>query len=678
MKLASTTTPSDQSELDYIGVPAAARCLGIDRSTLARICRRVLKEEHYLGYALAVKETRGRGGRSGVRYLIAVDSFPEGLRLLLGGRRAHEETVEEARGPEEVAGSVTLTDCELAAIRAQRGDPSEVTTKLKAIIPICATTRRHSPERAQAIVKAAAETKVDKSTISRWIHQYARYGVAGLARRRGRPVGQSICISRAFDTAFREAGGSQAQLQNVRNYLVGTIKSVFASPASNSGKKHCVFLVKEALLAYCEAFGWHVRPEAIAISPKLIDEHWAEYSLVNVYLHDARGFRNQAPGIGRTKNGLRPMDIVFSDVKYLRWRIRGDDGILYRLAKIAFFDVATSRLRQDLLLLNRPGLKNDDVSSEDIIKAYSDMACHPEWGVPEVLYIDNGSNYNLLADLHWIISRHREGVPRPVLRAAPWHPETKPIEGAFAVFQHCAESKIAGFAGFDKRRTWCDNLAEIDAGVFPGSWEDFQEEFRSAAELFHELPFKGGPTRADSYRMAVQDGHQARVQSPSYLYALYGELTQRTIRKGAVSFGGEKFTCDGVIEAPGKSKAEMIIPAGRGVDPIHVDRNNVSPMRRDRPFRYLDPAGRAEAKRRRDRQVAAVQRRLGEVDLGLADRLRDSFLARKRLQNGQQAAAPDSFFSAGGGQFQDLSSLDPSPVSARTTHKRQLARKAAA
>ena len=677
MKIAPTAATSGNCDLEYISVPAAAGLLGIDRSTLARICRRVLKKDHYLGYTLAVKQARGRGGRSGVRYLISIDSFPEGLRLLLGGRGADKAMVEEAQASDDVAGGVALTECELAAIRAQKGDVSEVVAKLETVIPICASTRRYSPERAQAIVKAAADSKVDRSTVARWVRDYTRDGVAGLAKRRGRPAGDTICISQAFDQAFRDAGGTGEQLQSIRNYVVGTIKSVFASPASNSGKKHCILLIEEALLAYCEAFGWNVKSEAIAISSKLINEHWKDYSLINIFLHDARGFRNQAPGIRRTKEGLRPMDVVFSDVKYLRWRIRGEDGILYRVAKIAFFDVATSRLRQDLLLLNRPRLKRDDVSSEDIIKAYSDMACHPEWGVPEVLYIDNGANYNLVADLHRIIARHREGVPTPVLRAAPWHPETKPIEGAFAVFQHCAEAQIAGFAGFDKRRTWCDNLAEVDAGVYPGTWEEFQEEFRSAADLFHELPFRGGPTRSDLYRMAVQAGHRARVQCPRYLAALYGELTERTICKGAVSVGGSKFTCDSVVEAPGKSKAELIIPPGRGADPIHLCHNNVSPMMRDNPFRYLDPAGRVEAKRRRDRQVAAVQRRLAEVDLSLADRLRNSFLTRKALENGQQAAAPDSYVSAAGGQFQDISELDPSPVSARTSHKRQLARKAA-
>ncbi len=96
------------------------------------------------------------------------------------------------------------------------------------------------------------------------------------------------------------------------------------------------------------------------------------------------------PSIRRDYSTLLPRRIVVGDVHPVNIMMRREDGTVDYPQAIAWYDVATNEIHMTFVLCD-PG---ESIRREHVAQSFEAMV--DEWGLPEMLYLDNGSEYSLV------------------------------------------------------------------------------------------------------------------------------------------------------------------------------------------------------------------------------------------------------------------------------------------
>ena len=126
-------------------------------------------DKTWRGYQLQVRCTRGRGGRSGVVYMVALSSLPPALQAKWRARHGEPVAPEEADTSAAVAARVGETE-------------TDWRRRFETIRPALSHAAR-STERARAITTICDATGHPERTIRRWLAAYDKSGFAGLQRK---------------------------------------------------------------------------------------------------------------------------------------------------------------------------------------------------------------------------------------------------------------------------------------------------------------------------------------------------------------------------------------------------------------------------------------------------------------------------------------------------------------
>ena len=136
------------------------------------------------------------------------------------------------------------------------------------------------------------------------------------------------------------------------------------------------------------------------------------------------------------------MGVVFGDVHHQDVLLPRADGSIFTAKLVAFLDWATNRVFVHPVFL----AKGEGVRQEHAIEAFIAMTQDSGWGMPEILYLDNGKEYACLdrmADALQLVSQMRAldddpGLAlallqraSPIVKAMPYNAAAKPIEPAF-------------------------------------------------------------------------------------------------------------------------------------------------------------------------------------------------------------------------------------------------------
>lgn len=512
--------------MDWLSAPDLGELAGISRQKAHRALANAFRGEAWRGSLLAVRTIRGRGGRSGLQYEARVDSLP--LDLQLRFKDAYGEAPPQlSHGP-----------------RAQ-----EERQFWHHVIAPALAHPKGSRERGQAVREAAAQERwrpgrkpfrVSERSVQRKLDDYEARGLAGLSRAKRTDAGsRAVILTREWDRAVSLSGAEKARIASViRDYVRGLHKAGTA-PA----------LIREyasaKLLKLTADAGYDLGADGSAICrlPKMFIEGERVYRRVAQLRQHRKAYEDEKPRVLRTLASA-PMAVLYGDVHPVDIVLQRPDGSTAHARMIGWLDDATRRFRFDLMVLD----KGKGIGNRHVIQSFINTV--KAWGAPELLYVDNGSEYgfaDLIDDALRLVSGSEQ---RAIKRALPYNASAKPIESIFKVLENTYLRGIPGWIGGDRTNKKTANVGnKVDP--FPGSLDQFQALVANAIELYNRVPQERGKLKGrapyQAYEQAIQAGWtMTEVHADAFRLA-FSHKRQLTLRQGAVSIGGRRWTCPELV-----------------------------------------------------------------------------------------------------------------------------------
>lgn len=281
-------------------------------------------------------------------------------------------------------------------LRVDESGLAEHNWKLDVIRPILAQERGTSA-RAEAFKLLIGTSRIDwtgsrttltKSSLYGWVRIYEENNGLHLclAKKVRKDKGKArVVIRKEWDRAVPfDTPTCEAIHHKIKQYLRGLVKM-------GTQRKKVFELTSDKLREITALHGGNpdtMPPEAFVIP---LDFYREEIHFQMVYRHkkDRKASHDAQPRIQRTTAGLQPMDIVVMDVHHINVLIERESGKTATAKMIAFHDLGTSRVYCEIIMFEKKG----GVRNTDIITAFINMCMDPAFGLPKVLYVDNGSEY---------------------------------------------------------------------------------------------------------------------------------------------------------------------------------------------------------------------------------------------------------------------------------------------
>lgn len=596
----------------WLPVPAFGELAGISRRAALKAASAANQGRTWNGYPLTIREVSGgRGGRSGIRYEVALSSLPEALQRAF--RDAHA--------------------CDIVSHACEGNDFRRIIPIIPAPNQSAETLRRwrimgdalaHPPrssERAAEIERASAKHRVPVRTIQRWLKRLddADGDIAALGRSLPSDAGRPrIVVSREFDKRFLAAGHSVQVLAELGEFTTQKLRAWWASPAQRHGWTRVRLEVVTELRRECAARGIDLPKSAFHLSRYRVQpqEH---YRRVDIYQHDRKRFDDEKPRIMRNNAALRPMQLVCGDVQPNDCIVRRPDGTgEFTVKLIAFQDVGTHRIFPYFVQV----AKGEGVRQEHIAEAFCAMVADPHWGMPEGLYLDNGSEFKILAktEIKTALRALGEAGDRCVIHAKPYSGASKPIESKFSMLQRAVWSQMEGFSGGDRLNKKTHQVGR-KTKPYSGSFEAFVAEAMLRIRDFEAWPLQSGSFKGkspmDAYAEHLASGWRPVRVDQLALDATFCKADSALVRQGRLRSGGIAYTHPELAALNGR-KIPLSLPWRRGAPPLfkHPDHGwtGLVPVMAHLP---LDMAGAHEAGRlqkRETRSIRDLKRIAGPVD----------------------------------------------------------------
>lgn len=588
-----------------------ASLAGIRRQNVLKALTRTISNPDYLwrGVRLEVCERHGRGGRSGKQHWVRVDSLPPNLQLACKNLQA------------PLDGRLKL-DAAASAERERRFT----------IIRPALACERYTAERAEAVRQIAdrehltssgTAERLSERTLHRWIERYEARGPAALTRRRRSDAGASkALISRAWD------GGvslDQATRQRIADAVAGRLRDLWGRGLSYIDVRR---LASERLadLTHQAGFtGTSAELAAISTLPKAAVEAFRPYRRVHEFETHRKAFEDRRPRIVQTTAGFAPMQLVFADIHHMDVLVRREDGSTATPKMICWLDAGTRRVRADLVLCEA----GKAVRNADVIQSFINMACDPHWGMPALLYLDNGSEFlfaDFAADALKLAGLDCRAFDRksPIIRAGAYNGPAKGlIEGFFGNAERTIFATLQGYIGGNRMKAGSANVGRPQE-PFDGSFEEFRDRVEGLLHYYNTREQTGqlkGRSPQQLYNRALQEGWQRTDVDPDALSVAFSVEDTRKVSDGKISVDGRLYYCKELFRYEGE-KVRIRKPKYIGWNgiPFYGKRGDyIGLALPDEPRPYLSAEGAEEAaQRRKDARetIAEMRADVHHIDVG--------------------------------------------------------------
>jgi hypothetical protein len=531
----------DQS---WISTGELAAAAGVTPQAIRKMLASARKGVSWRGRQVAVRPALTRGGRGGVGYEVAIGSLPAAIQAKVVSPAAE--------------------DLPSGAL-ARRGDDQRALTRWE-LVAKALEHRKSSRERSDAVAAIADLQGISPRTLYRWISQYEDRGVRGLARAQASNAGdRRVWISREFDRAFGAAGYSAPLLADLAADLERKLKGLWASRAEQAGSTEIRRLGEFLLVELCEAHRVRLPPDAIKLSRRCV-ERFAHYRVVNQRKNDRKGFDDAKPRIRRDWTGLAPMERIVADVKHLDVIVQRSDGSRAWPKIVAFLDAGTGRVFVHPVLLDR----GEGVRQEHVIEAFLAMVATPNWGFPQGLYLDNGSEFGALTKIDSALQLLNETGARTVIFARPYNASAKPIESLFARLDRYVFSLLPGYAGPNRMAQKTQTVGKPPAAYAEG-WEAFCETVAGLIKAHNHRPVGGGWNGRSPeawFAEKAEAGWRPATVRTNTLDAAFADHDSRRIDRGVLKIAGKRYTHPYVAHMPSRSVIDIALPWRRGAAPL--------------------------------------------------------------------------------------------------------------
>jgi hypothetical protein len=592
---------------EYIGSSGIAAIAGISRQAVEEALLKVAVGERstWRGAMLQLRIVPGRGGRSGVRYEVAVDSLPADLQFEIARRNAASLDPSILRVDTPAGDWRSFWTSTLAPALAHPARSVERSAAIKAI----AGRLHFTPDGGSRLF--------DERTVRRYLARYDTHGVAGFQKRTRRDRGRQRClISSAWDSAVPFDLETRLRLVDETTELVrglwrsGSVLSIIIRRASED-------LLKRTRAAGFDP-GYRELRRLCRVPRSFVEPHRA-LRKVDRFERDRKAHEDAKPRIRRTRDGLAPMELVVGDVHHLDIYVRREDGRLATPKMVAWLDMATMRVFADVFLpeINLATNRSRSMTNAHVIASFIRMTQNPSWGMPRRLYLDNGSEYNWADFIDGALRLSAddglasiERTASPIVRARPYNAPAKIIEGVFGLLERNYFSEIPGFIGGDRMASKTANVGEAPE-PFPGTLDELRAVIAGYLITYETQGQRGGlagRSPRELYQRAVDDGWSRVAVDPSALRVAFSTEEERHVVQGTISVAGKLWTCDGLQTYLG-DRVTVLIPKYEDWSflPVKDDRGGtLGHAYPDRAYHPLDAEGAREAARRSRRFNKAI------------------------------------------------------------------------
>jgi hypothetical protein len=277
--------------------------------------------------------------------------------------------------------------------------------------------------------------------------------------------------------------------------------------------------------------------------------------VVHIHKHDANRFAAEHIGrVKRTRIDLEPMDVVAADVRHCDILVPRADGSLTTAKMVAFLDLATNRYFVRVEILP----KGKMVRREHVLMTLRDMMADPSWGVPRILYLDNGSEFNIgltpgdLGRISKMVRDFHKADAKPALfrdyetdagivNSLPYNPQSKIIETGFSVLTRSVEPIYGGYVGGNRMAKKTQNQGRLPKPM-EGDEANLKKKHAEMIEFLNARRHQNGVIKGKSpnqvFTEFVKNGWQSVICNPHEL-----ELAFTTDKTATVQKGGE-IRCD--------------------------------------------------------------------------------------------------------------------------------------
>lgn len=626
---------------------------------------KALANRQWRGSELMVREEQTGRGRGGKTYRVHVDSLPSDLCeqwYLSHGIRLHEKVDPDTgltiKVPEQAFRNDAKFEADLAVARWRHD----------LIRPVLAHAS-WSAERAGLIREIAAKPHLFPDgkrktltgmTLYNWVNAYEAEGLYGLIRKRRKDSGEKrTSVTRTWDAFFAphiDAKDHDRIAEEITRY----IRSLWWAgergwrSVSEKSTTRLIEMSRELRVVGFDALetgrcGQTAKAKTqfgICHLNRRRVENERKYRIGAVKNKDNATFQDKyMPSIRRDYSDLLPREIVVGDVHPVDIMMRRPDGTEVWPKAISWYDVATNEIHMTFVLLEQ----GEGVRREHVAQSFQAMV--EEWGLPRMLYLDNGSEYNWdamiggftqlsklttmngtpgirvfdldgNADVAARVAQGREAI----LRSRPYNAKGKPgIEGVFGNLEQVFFATIPGWADGDRMRKKTHAKGK-DPLPFPGDARAFLEEAGRALEWYHKRPQQGklaGRSPNQALPDFIDNGWGKTVLSSPHVLALaFAEVIERVPDRGRVSYKPRRgeaiyFYADELLGID--HKLTLYVPAFNPEFVFCFDGDEmICRAFPERAFSVLDPRGAQEVNRRGKafrRQIAEKRRHVALLSL---------------------------------------------------------------
>jgi hypothetical protein len=546
-----------------------AAMAGISKQAMLKAIKGSKEGRPWRGSILQVQSVRSKGGNSGSANAIFLKSLPTEFQEQF---LSHQTTLKPASKTRKDGKSI-LWGVVLGELSALSGQVLQ-----QAIDALVAKP----PLRENGKPLFTSE-----STIRRRLALYKNEGSRALLRKVRNDSGtKRVLVTKQFDTAARRRGIENDLLEDEGARLDKLVKSMIGDG------------VTRALIE--EFAGDHLSNRAVALGISnggerfTVPLHYIQnrrmWRKLATLLKNAKGHQDSNPYSPRHIRGMRPMQMVVADVHPIDVVLTRADGSQANPKMITWFDIGTQRVFATVHLLD-PG---KGTTNAMVIESFRALVF--EWGMPETLYTDNGSEYNFagfLVDALQLVSSDGR-----VIKALPYAAQSKPIEPWFGKFERKYLKTLPGWIGGDRLNKVTANVGKK---VVPYSLgiEAFSNQVQNFIQHYNGTGLKkyGDKSPNDLYQAALDaDWTLTAINEIAFDMAFSIEVT-RDVNNCLIDVNGEKWK---VPDDYPDFKVTVLVPKYQSWKRLPLkdsDGNFVGYAERPKEFSYNDLEGaRASAK----------------------------------------------------------------------------------
>lgn len=508
----------------------------------------------------------------------------------------------------------------------------------------------HSPARGGIIADMAGREHfgpdgkpchIAARTLRAWCKAYEHPehgGLAALVRKpRIEKKAARVFINRKWDAACPLGDERKTALAGS---LCTYIKSLWRE--ANPGWAKVESLASSKLMEMCRESGWPAASYAACRLGRHAVEKHRHYGVIHTKEKDAKRFSDlYKPRIIRGHDCHRPMEIIVGDVHPVDALLTRPDGSIATPRLIAWYDFATHRLFATLVLLE----KGQGITQADVWASFAAMV--EAWGLPERLYLDNGSEYNWAGLIQgfnelsalvisWrqfaaeIVTFDRTTPPASaepptreagaIIKALPYNAAAKPIEGCFAALEKVL-AMLPGYIGGNRMNKRTPKL-----GKQTEAWTDadsYERAFAIALTYWHTLEQAGnlnGQSPNAAFSAHCAEGWQAvPIPREALIFALSESITPKVHNRG-IQVAGDWYYGDGLIPY---SQRKVSIRYAKWAPERVILVKNTAPLElewldRAPEYHAIDQAGAIEQSRRNGlalRHVSSMKTETEALDM---------------------------------------------------------------